>query len=88
MKLSRTTVCSKFDIRSPRWKKRTVGLAAHKISTHNEVDIHASNSAGERYFPLTYYISGEKAKTYETQTVNGTKLYLVPIEEMEVLERE
>ena len=89
MKLSRLTVCQKFDIRRPRWKQRAVGLAVYRLGEHNEIEILAANKEGERYHPDTYYISKKKALNsgYERQITKGVELVIVPIKDLELLER-
>lgn len=93
MVLGRTTVCSLFKIRSVRWKKRCIGLANYRIGTHNEIHILQVGKDGERYFPDTYYISkakiekGVKAGEYEVDNRKGVYLIIVPINDLEILER-
>lgn len=89
MKLSRTTPANLFKIKKPIWDGRRVGLNTQKIGTHNEVRIDYRNSDGDLLYPQPLYISGEKARTYETMQLKKypIKLYLIPINEMETLER-
>lgn len=87
MKLSKTTQCSLFQIQVPRWKERVVGLADYRLSTHNEIHILAKDKEGKRYYPDNYYISQEKARSYPLQTRSGIDLRLVPINDLETLER-
>ena len=89
MILPRTTVCSKIEIRSPRWKQRVVGIASFRVKEHNEIDIVKTDKEGKRYYPDTYYASRATIEACEVQTLpSGVKLYLVPINSLEVLERE
>lgn len=91
MKLSRTTPAQVFEIRTPVWGGRKVGLATYKVGTHNEVRILYNDSNGSRVYPQPLYISGEQARTYPTQPVRSNPnviLYVIPISDMEVLERE
>ena len=91
MKLSRTTPCQLFQINTPVWGGRKVGLASYKIGTHNEVQIlYTYSNSEERVYPQPLYISGDKARTYPTKPVRSNPnivLYVIPINDMEVLER-
>lgn len=76
---------TKFEIKYPRWKQRVVGLAAYRVSDHNEVEILAVGKDGERYYPDTYYISGEDVRKCEKQMLpQGIELYLVPIDDLRI----
>jgi hypothetical protein len=88
MKLTRLTVANKLEILAPRWKDRTVLLADWKIGQHNEINITCVNKDGERYFPQPFYMSGEKIKSYPAQPHSTRKVYTVPINDLETLERE
>lgn len=88
MKLDRQTVCSLIQIRSPRWKQRIVGIAHHRVSAHNEIEIQATDKFQRKYYPENLYGSGDMIRACETQELpSGVKLYLVPINKLEVLER-
>lgn len=88
MLLDRTTACNVIEIRSPRWKQRVVGVASFRVGTHNEIRITATDKDGKLYYPDTYYMSGADIKNHETQTLpSGVVLYLIPISELEILER-
>lgn len=89
MILPRTTSCNVIEIRAPRWKQRVVGIANFRVGTHNAIDITAVGKDGKRYYPETLYGSGEMITKCEMQTLpSGVKLYLVPIGNLEPLERE
>lgn len=89
MKLDRTTVCQLFNIKKPVWGGRKVGLNIDRIGDHNEVNILATNKDGERLYPHSLYISGEKAKGYPVQKLNNypVTLRIIPIDDLERLER-
>lgn len=91
MKIGRTTPCSVFEIREPVWGGRKVGLATYKISMHNEIRIlYKYANSKDRVYPLPLYISGEKARTYPSQPVKSNPsiiLHVIPISDLEVLER-
>ena len=85
--LSRTTPAHVHKIRTPIWNSRSVGIASHKVGTHNEIQITAEDKQGERYYPNAYYMKGADLTTYPTQTRGKTKLYIIPIDELDILER-
>lgn len=91
MILSRTTPCNMFEINKPAWGGRKVGLATYKVAAHNRIDILYKDKNGRRIYPLPLYISGKKARQYPIHPVRSNpnvKLYVIPISDLEVLERE
>lgn len=89
MQLSKDTPCNHIEIRAPRWKERVIGIAKFRVGMHNSIDIVATNKEGERYYPDTYYMSGADIAKHEVQKLKngGVEVYLVPINELSVLER-
>lgn len=90
MVLSRETPCNVIEIKTPVWGGRKIGIATYKIGTHNEVRILARDKDGMPLYPQPFYISGEKAQTYQIQPVKRNPnilLYIIPINDLEVLER-
>ena len=90
MRLPRLTPAQLFEIKTPVWDGRMVGLNAARIGMHNEVRILYKNSSGERIYPDPMYISGELARQYEAKPLKkypNVKLHWIPINELEVLER-
>lgn len=90
MKLSHLTPASKIEIKAPIWNTRSTGVATFKIGTHNEIHITATGKDGQRLYPAPLYISGEKARTFPIEPVKSNpkiKLYIIPIDELEPLER-
>ena len=90
MQLSRTTPCNLFKIASPRWKERAVGLDKNKVGTHNEIQITYRNKNGDLLYPNSFYISGDNVRKHELQPIpnySSVQVYIVPISNMEVLER-
>ncbi len=91
MKLSRLTPAQLFKIKAPVWGSRSVGLATYKVGQHNEIRIETTNKEGALLYPQPLYISGEKARSYPIEPVKknpNIKLYIIPISDLEVLERE
>lgn len=90
MKLSRFTPAELFEIRTPVWGGRKVGLNVKKIRQHNEVRITFKDQEGRLVYPNPLYISGEAAQGYPVEPVKrypDVKLYIIPIEDLEPLER-
>lgn len=90
MKLSRLTPCQLFEIKVPIWGGRKVGLATYKVGQDNEIRILKRDVNGTLLYPQPLYISGEKAKTYPVEPVRSNpniKLYIIPINDLELLER-
>jgi hypothetical protein len=90
MKLGRFMPCTLFEIKTPVWGGRKVGLATYKVGTHNEIRILTKNAQGERLYPQPLYISGAKARQYPIEPVRSNpniKLYIIPVNDLEVLER-
>ena len=83
MSLARDTVCQQFDIWQPRWKDRTVLLAAHKVGTHNLVVFTKAPT-----LPGEYYISGRDVHMCSKTTNGKIEVYEVPLKFLEPLERE
>ena len=91
MILPRTKGINKIPpIKRPRWKQRVVGIASYHVKEENEIEIAAvSPKDGKRYYPNQFYATGEQIRSCPTQMLDsGVKLYLVPIADLEVLERE
>lgn len=91
MKLSKLTPAQVFEIKTPVWGGRKVGLATYKLAAHNEIRITTKDKEGNLYYPQPLYISGEKARTYPLQPVRSNpniKLHVIPVSDLEVLERE
>lgn len=88
MRLGRSTPRQIIEIKAPRWKERTVGIATWRVGLHNEIRItYRRKGDGEFTYPDPFYISGDKIKKYPKQLVGGgTWLYLVPISDLEILE--
>lgn len=88
MKLGRFTPCAQIPIRKPRWKERTVGIASFRIKEHNAIIIEYKKADGTRLYPYHLYMSGDRIRQYPVQKLkSGVVLYLVPIADLEVLER-
>lgn len=88
MQIARTISCNKIAIKMPRWKQRVIGIASFRVGDHNEIEILAADKKGKRYYPDKYYMSGEQIRSYDIQVLpSGIKLYLIPISDLEILER-
>lgn len=90
MKLSRFQSCQLFEIRKPYWNGRKVGLATYKIGPLNEVRILYKDANGDPVYPQPFFISGENARKYPIEPVRSNpniKLHIIPINDLEILER-
>ena len=90
MLLSRLAPATKFDIKFPIWKTRSIGLNIKNIGIHNEINILHETKDGKRLYPNPLYISGKKAQSYPMEPVKSNpliKLYIIPINDLELLER-
>lgn len=87
MQLPATTQVSLIEILAPRWKDKTVLIADWKVGPHNKIVIKAKKQDGSRYFPEPFYMSGEKLQTYPTQPHATRSVYIVPLDDLEVLEQ-
>lgn len=91
--LSRTTPCNVTKINFPIWNggKRVVGIAPHRVATHNEIQIlYKRKSDDQRIYPLPFYMSGKDIKTYPLEPLvkyPNVYLYLVPVDDLTLLER-
>lgn len=92
--LSRTTPCNVTKINFPIWNggKRVVGIAPHRIGTHNQIEIlYTRKSDGERIYPNPFYMSGADIKRYPLEPLEkhpNIYLYLIPVDDLTLLERE
>lgn len=90
MILSKTTPCQLIVIKTPVWNKRKIGIATFRVGNHNEIRIEQTNKDGEKIYPMPFYITGEEIKKYPVEPVKSAphvKLYIVPIEDLQTLER-
>lgn len=94
MKLSKSTPANVIKIRFPVWNagKRVIGIAAHKVGTHNQIEIeYTRKSDGERIYPNPLYMAGKDIKAYPLEPLKkypNIYLYMVPVADLEILERE
>lgn len=83
MKLSKDTPCQTFTIWQPRWRDKKVLLAAFKVGTHNLITFTKAPT-----YPDTYYVSGEKVRACTKGNNGKIPTYEVPLDYLELLERE
>ena len=87
MTLDRLTPAQLIEIKAPRWKDKSILIADWKVGNHNEIVIKATNKDGERYYPQPFYMSGEQIKKYPKQPHSIGEVYIVPLSDMQILER-
>ena len=83
MVLSRLTPCQKIEIWQPRWKDRTVLIAKYKVGAHNEIVFTKTKS-----MPDSYYLSGKDIQSSPLDSNSKIECYAVPMNKLELLERE
>lgn len=89
MKISRKTSCNVLTIKQPRWKDRVVLLAAWKVGEHNEILIEQRRKSDDvPYFPNPMYMEGEIIKSFPLEKQYHGEFYAVPLQYLQVLERE
>lgn len=71
-----------FDIWEPRYRDKTVLLAARKVGDHNKIVFSKAPSMGTE----PYYITGKKVKSYKKEDNGKINCYVVPLDELEPLE--
>lgn len=81
MKLAKSEKISTIEIWQPRWKDRVVLIATFKVGEHNAIRFTKTPT-----MPETYYVSGEKARTFPVESNGKIGCYAVPISELEILE--
>lgn len=83
MVLGRLTPAQLIEIWRPRYKDRKVLIATYKVGTHNSITFtRAKHLLGQQF-----YASGEKIKSYPTESNGKITCYAVPMEILEPLER-
>jgi len=91
MLLSKDTPVNVFNIKVPIWSGRRVGLATFKVGPHNQINITALDKQGDLIYPNAYYISGREARKYPTEPVKSNpkiQLHIIPIDDLDIFERE
>jgi hypothetical protein len=83
MVLSAKTACNVVEIWQPRWKDRTVLIAKYKVGSHNIVRFTKAKSLSD-----DYYLSGNKIKNFPINNNGKVDCYVVPLDELEILERQ
>lgn len=76
-----------LQIEKPIWNTESVGIAERRlvVGTSMDITILYEDSHKQRVYPYTYRMACSKIKKYPTQMVKGTKLYVVPIADFEVI---
>lgn len=83
MILQKSTPAQRIVIWQPRYRDRTVLIAAYKLGIHNEITFTKAPS-----MEGVYYISGEEARKYPRESNGKLDVYAVPLDKLEKLERE
>ena len=75
-----------FKIKVPIWKTRSVGLDQDKIVPGATVEITYLDKSGKRLYPWIYEVP-DVVENYPTQNVKGHTLKLIPIFDLQPLQR-
>lgn len=91
MKVSRLTPLTNIPaIHKPQWNggKRCLGIRPDRVGNVNRIECdYVRKSDGERIYPQPFFMRGHKILSYPIFTLpGGTKLHMVPIEDLEILE--
>lgn len=75
----------KFNINTPIWKNKSVGIKRENITEDIEVEISYTDKQGNKVFPHIYLMTKEKALSYPTKTFGNTpKLQIIPIADFDI----
>ena len=78
MKVSRTTPLNKIEIWSPRYKDRTVLIAAYKVREMNEITF----TKAKHLLGLSFFMRGSEIKKYPTTSNGKLPCYIVPLTDL------
>lgn len=80
----------KIEIRSPIWATRSIGIARYKVENSPAssylIEITYKNKEGERIYPETFVMTGEKIMSYPTKFAANVKLHIIPIKDLIIYE--
>lgn len=82
MMISKKMPINTIEIWAPKYHGEFALLACYKIRTHNKVIF----TKAKHLLGREFYISGDKAKTFEKGTNGTIEVYKVPMKELEPLE--
>jgi len=72
-------------IKEPIWMSKSIGIAAKRLFAPLEIEITYKDNYGNKVFPATYCISNEKVIKYPHQYIGKNKIYIVPIEDLDII---
>jgi len=78
---------TRINIEKPIWSNQSIGIAEWRLKAADTIEIVIlyKDKSGRRVFPETYQISAHELKKCPLKTLRtGTRLYIVPIQKMEV----
>jgi len=79
--LPKYTSFNAFTIWEPRYRDKTVLLAARKVGLHNKITFTKAPSMGDQ----PYYISGVEVKKCKQESNGKIDCYVVPLEKLQAL---
>lgn len=77
---------NKLKIKEPIWMSKSIGIAEKRAFADLEIDIMYKDKYHNRVYPATYTITKEKIITYPIKYCGKTKLYIVPIKDLNIKE--
>ena len=82
MNVSKTTPLNLLKIWQPRYKDHAVLIATYKVKEHNKIVFERAKHLEGREF----YMSGKNIRSYPKDTNGKISVYVVPLDDLEVLE--
>lgn len=76
-----------YEIKEPIWKDNSIGIADFRLNSDLLINITYTNKKGERVFPDTYIVKKDKILKYPVQRIKGKRLYIIPINDLEIHEK-
>lgn len=79
-----------LEILKPWWDGEKVGIAERRLveGATMEITIAYTDVGGNKVYPHTYLMPCRTIKKYPTYMAKGTKLFIVPIKDFEVLDED
>lgn len=72
-------------IKEPIWISQSIGIAAKRAFADLKIEIMYKDKYGNKVFPAQYFIRKEDIIKYPIQYCGKTKLYIIPIKNLEII---
>lgn len=76
---------NKLKIKEPIWISKSIGIAAKRTFADLEIEILYKDKYHNKVFPAKYFIKKEDIITYPVKYCGKVKLYIVPIDKLEII---